>query len=626
MAHGYAGRILFVDLSAGVVTEEVPDELFYRTCVGGTGMGAKMTWERTRPGIDPLGPENLLTFATGPFSATGVYGGGRFMVTGKSPLTQGWADSNSGGTWGPQLKRAGYDALFVSGAADSPVGLVIDAGKPRLMAAAHLWGKDTYETDDLLRAELGDPKSWTVSCIGPAGERCSRIAGIVNEKGRIAARSGLGAVMGSKRLKAIAVRAAKGSRIRVADKDGLLAAQADYLAIIQESRFLTKLGTAGTAADTSFLLSLGDSPCGNWSATGADAFPTAGNLDGPKMDVYKLRGYGCSACPVRCGALVRIADGPYAMESESHRPEYETMAALGTNCRNDDVRAVIHANDICNRFGIDTVAVGGAIAFAMECYENGIVTAKDTGGLELTWGNAGAVVALTEQMARGEGFGAVLVDGCRQAAERIGRGAEEFAMHVGGRELPLHDPRFGPARGVFYTADATPANHCGPQGMAILDQGKALGTDPLLQSNSPGVFLGYEAKGDIYARGAAYWQLMSSAGLCSLFSTFDRIPVVELLRPVTGWDIGWSEGLTIGRRILTWRQAFNAREGLTPDDYRLPTRFLEALSAGPAAGQAVPFELLRKNYFLAMGWDPTSGEPHPETLASLGIGRGASSE
>ena len=619
MVCGYAGKILFVDLSAAVLREEVPDEQFYRSCVGGTGMGARMMMERTRPGIDPLGPENMLTFATGPLSATGVYGGGRFMVTGKSPLTRGWADSNSGGTWGPQLKRAGYDALFITGAADSPVVLVIDAGKPRLMPAAHVWGKDTYQTDDLLRAELGDPNSWTVSCIGPAGERCSRIAGIVNEKGRIAARSGLGAVMGSKKLKAIAVRAARGVRIPVADKDGLLAAQAEYLGIIKESRFLTKLAAAGTAADTSFLLSVGDSPCGNWRTTGADAFPTAGNLDGPRMDVHKLRGYGCSACPVRCGALVRIAHGPFAMEHESHRPEYETMAALGTNCRNDNVEAVIRANDICNRFGIDTVAVGGAIAFAMECYEKGLVTAKDTGGLELTWGNAGALVSLTEQIATGQGFGEVLADGCKVAAERIGGGAEEFAMHVGGRELPLHDPRFGPARGTFYTADATPAQHCGPQGMGILDQGKALGSDPLLQSTSAGVFADHDTKGEIYARGAAYWQLMSSAGICSLFSTFDRIPVVELLRPVTGWDMDWSEGLTIGRRILTWRQAFNAREGLTPDDYRLPKRFHEALETGPAAGREVPFELLRKNYFLAMGWDPLTGEPYPDTLASLGI-------
>jgi aldehyde:ferredoxin oxidoreductase len=619
MTNGYAGRLLFVDLSSGALDVETPDDSFYRNCIGGTGMGARVMMERTKPGIDALGPENLLAFATGPLTATGVYGGGRFTITTKSPLTNGWADSNSGGTWGPVLKNAGYDGIFVSGAAEDPVCLVIDAGRARLIPAGHLWGRDTYETDDLLQGELGRPGSWTIACIGPSGERCSRIAGIVNEKGRIAARSGVGAVMGSKKLKAIALRAPKGARIPVADKEQLRAVQREFLRVIKGSRFLTRLAVGGTAGDTSFLLSIGDSPTGNWRATGADALPTCSNLDGPKMDVYKLRPYGCSACPVRCGALVQVPDGLFATEEESHRPEYETMAALGGNCLNDSVEAVIRANDICNRFGIDTIAVGGAIAFAMECYEKGLIDRSDTGGLELTWGNSEAIVALTDQIATRQGFGATLADGCKRAAEQIGMGSEQYAMHVGGRELPLHDPRFGPARGMFYTADATPAQHCGPQGMAILDQGNPLGIDTMLQSYSKGVFGEYETKGDIYARGAAYWQLMSSAGLCSLYSTFDRLPVVELLRPVTGWDMDWSEGLTAGRRILTLRQAFNTREGLTPDDFRLPKRFEEPLAAGPAAGHHVPFALLREKYYEAMGWDPKTGTPHPQTLADLQI-------
>ncbi len=619
MGYGYAGTLLFVDLTTGAISEEAPDESFYRSCIGGTGMGAQVMMERTKPGIDPLGPENMLVFATGPLTATGVYGGGRYMVTTKSPLTNGWADSNSGGTWGPELKNAGYDGIFITGAADHPVCLVVDAGQARLVPADRLWGKDTCETDDLLQAELGEPGSWTISCIGPAGEQCSRLAGIVNEKGRTAARSGVGAVMGSKRLKAIALRAAKDARIGVADRKALRAVQQDYLRVLKASRFLTGLTTAGTGADTSFLLSIGDSPAGNWTATGTEAFPTGGNLDGAKMDVYKLKSYACSACPVRCGALVRVAGGPFSTQGESHRPEYETLGALGTNCRNDNVESVIRANEICNRYGIDTIGVGGAISFAMECYENGLIDSSDTGGLELTWGNAAAVVTLAEQIAKREGFGALLADGCGQAAERIGRGSEQYAMHVAGRQLPLHDPRFNPARGMFYMADATPAQHCGPQGMGILDHGTPLGTDPLLQSDSPGVFEAYDTKGDIYARGGAYWQLLSSAGLCSLYSTFDRLPVVELLRPVTGWDMDWEEGLRAGRRILTLRQAFNHREGVTPDLLSLPKRFDGPLSAGPAAGHEVPFALLRENYYKAMGWDPTTGEPLPQTLGELHI-------
>jgi aldehyde:ferredoxin oxidoreductase len=619
MTCGYAGKLLFVDLTAGVITEDIPGESFYRSCIGGTGMGAKVMMERTKPGIEPLGPDNMLAFVTGPLTATGVYGGGRYTVTTKSPLTGGWADSNSGGSWGQELKNAGYDGIFVTGIAERPVCVVIDSGRARLMEGSHLWGRDTYETDDSLQSELGGPGRWAISCIGPAGERCSRLAGIVNDKGRTAARSGVGAVMGSKKLKAIAVRAARGARIEVADRESLRTVQSDYLHTLKSSRFLTGLSAAGTGADTSFLLSIGDCPTGNWTATGADALPTCANLDGSKMDAYRLRGYGCSACPVRCGALVRVDEGPYKSEDESHRPEYETLGAFGSNCRNDNVESVIRANEICNRFGIDTIGVGGAVSFAIECYERGLIDSNDTGGLALTWGNSEAVVALTEQIAKQEGFGATLSDGAQLGAERLGRGSGQYAMHVGGRQLPLHDPRFSPARGMFYIADATPAQHCGPQGMSILDQGRALGSDPVLQSDSKGVFGAYETKGDIYARGSAYWQLLSSAGLCSLYATFDTLPVVELLRPVTGWDMDWAEGLKAGRRILTLRQAFNVREGLGPNDFRLPQRFVGPLDAGPAAGNDIPFEVMRERYYGAMGWDPKTGEPTSETLAELGI-------
>ncbi len=618
-SYGYAGKLLFVDLTTGVLGEEERDPAFYRRCIGGTGLGAQVLLERTLAGIDPLGPENMLGFTTGPLTATGAYGAGRFMVTTKSPLTGSWADSNSGGTWGPELKNAGYDGVFFTGVAEKPVCLVIDAGTARLEAAGDLWGKDTYDTDDLLQARLGDPGSWTICCIGPTGEQRSLLAGIVNEKGRIAARSGVGAVMGSKQLKAIAVRAGKGRRIAVADREGLRDIQKQYLEMIKGSAFLKGLGAAGTGGGVSFLLSIGDCPADNWSTTGTDAFPACSNLDTANMEQYKLKSYGCSACPVRCGALVKIETGPYASQDESHRPEYETLAALGALCHNDNAEAVIRANEVCNRHGMDTISTGGVIAFAIECFQKGLIGLDDTGGLELAWGNSAAVVELVEQMAKREGFGAVLADGSKRAAERIGRGSEQYAMHVAGRELPLHDPRATPAMGVFYIADATPAQHCGSQGMAILDQGAALGGDPLLQSDSTEVFGAYDGKGDHYARGAAYWQLLSSAGLCSLYSQFDAPPVVELLRPVTGWDIDWREGLQAGRRILTLRQAFNVREGLGPDHFKLPQRFDAPLGAGPAAGHDVPFEPMREDYFAAMGWDRRTGVPLPETLEELDI-------
>jgi aldehyde:ferredoxin oxidoreductase len=426
--------------------------------------------------------------------------------------------------------------------------------------------------------------------------------------------------MGSKKLKAIAVRGDKGARIAVADKAGLKAVQKDYLEALKASPFHQGLTAAGTGGGTSFLLSIGDCPADNWANTGSDALPGCGNLDSANMDVFKLKAYGCHACPIRCGALIQIKEGPYASQDELHRPEYETLAALGACCRNDNLEAVIRANEICNRYGLDTMGVGNSVSFAMECYENGLISSGDTEGLELTWGNPQALVGLTEQIARREGLGAALADGSKMAAEKIGRGSEQYAMHVAGRAVPYHDPRLAPSSGTFYIGDAQPAQHLGPQGMAVLEQGAPLGEDPLLQPGDPGELFGdYDKKGDIYARGAAYIQLLSSAGLCALYAQFYTPPVVELLRPVTGWDIDWTEGLRAGRRILTLRQAFNHREGLTPAEFRLPKRFDTPLSVGPAAGQDIPFVYLREKYFEEMGWDPQTGVVLPEALAELGV-------
>ncbi len=620
MANGYVGKLLFVDLTAGTTTVETPDEELYRKYIGGTGLGVGILFDRMKSGVDALGPDNMLGFTTGPLTGTGVYGGGRFTVVAKSPLTGAWADSNSGGTWGPELKFAGYDGVFFSGISPTPVYLVIEAGRAELKDAAHLWGKDTYEIEDLLQSELGGTGSWKIASIGPAGEECSLLAGIVNEKGRIAARSGVGAVMGSKKLKAIAVRGASKARMVVADKESLRTVQQKFGKDLKESPFHKGLSIAGTGGGTSFLLSIGDCPSKNWNTTGTESMPTCDNLDAGKMDKYKLSGYGCHTCPVRCGAIIKVDGGPYPTEDEVHRPEYETLAAFGPLCLNDSVEVIIKANEICNRYGIDTIGVGGTVAFAIECYETGVIGKDETDGLELTWGNEDAIVKLTEKIARREGFGALLADGATKAAERIGRGTGQYAMDVAGRALPLHDPRATPSIGAAYVADAQPANHMGPQGMSILDMGEPLGPDPLLQPEALDPFGDYDRKGDIYAKGSAYYQLLSSAGLCALYCQFYTPPVVELIRPVTGWDLDWKEGLEIGKRILTLRQAFNAREGVRPDDFQLPERFKTPLGMGPTAGQDVPFTTLKERYFTSMGWDPETGVPLPETMAALEVG------
>ncbi len=620
MPYGYAGKLLFVDLSAGTLSEETPDDAFYRSCVGGIGLGAKVLLDRISGYVEALGPENILGFTTGPLTATGVYGGGRFTVVTKSPLTGGWADSNSGGTLGPELRTAGYDGVFFTGAAEKPVCLVIEAGQARLLDAGHLWGKDSYETDDALQEELGGPGAWKISCIGPAGEQQSLLAGIVNEKGRIAARSGVGAVMGSKKLKALAVRAAKGTRIPIADSAALKTVHKKYAEDIKNSPFHQGLTAAGTGGGTSFLLSIGDCPSANWAETGTDSFPTCSNVDSANMDVYKIKSYACASCSIRCGAIIKLDDGPFATDDELHRPEYETLAAFGPLCRNDNLESIIKVNDICNRVGLDTISAGTTVAFAIECYENGLISTDDTGGLELTWGNAENIVEITRQMARREGFGAVLADGSKKAAERIGKNSEQYAMNVGGRELPLHDPRIAPAQGAIYMTDSQPANHMNYVAAVILEQGHPLGPDPALASEGSEMFGEWDKKADYYTRGNAYYILLSSAGLCNLYAHFYAPPVVELLGPITGWDIDWEEGLKTGRRILTMRQLFNVRQGIKPQDFRLPKRFEDSLSAGPAAGAPVPpFEQLKADYYAAMGWDRETGEPLPETLLELGL-------
>ena len=625
MSNGYAGRLLFVDLTAGLIEEEsLPDEVC-RMFLGGAGLGAKILSERMKPGVDPLGAESMLGYVTGPFTATGIFGGGRFTVVAKSPLTGAWGDANAGGTLGPELKWAGFDGVFFSGISPHPVLLVVDGDSVALRDGRHLWGKDTYETDDLLQTELGEPGSWKISCIGPSGEACVRLAGIVNEKGRIAARSGLGAVMGSKRLKAVAIRARTRDTIGIADRNRLREVQRAFAKDLRDSPFLQTLGLAGTGAGTSGLLAVGDAPVKNWRETGIEAMPSATKLDAAKMDKYKLRGYGCHSCPVRCGALIEVKDGPYPTVEEMHRPEYETIASFGTLCSNDDIETIIKANETCNRFGIDTIGVGNAVAFAIECYEQGLIGPRETNGLGLRWGDGGCVVALTDMICRREGIGEILAEGVKEAATRIGNGAEEYAMHVGGRAIPYHDPRGMASCALHYVGDAQPANHMGRQGMTRLESGRSLGPDPLLQPERLQIFGDYDRKGPIFAAGGEFFHVLSSGGMCALYmsgpvaGTGNWPPLVDLLNAVTGWNMDWNEALQTGRRIMTIRQAFTAREGVTPDQYRFPKRFEESIAAGPGEGHPIPFDLVKESFFETMGWDFQTGMPFPETMTALGL-------
>ncbi|MBP1622324.1 MAG: aor 11 [Acidobacteria bacterium] len=619
MLGGYAGKVLFVDLSKGSIHEEPLPEKICREFVGGYGLGIRILYERMKPRVEPFGEGNILGIVTGVLTATSVPGSGRYGVVTKSPMTGAWSESNAGGTFGPELKTAGYDAIFFSGISPEPVYLLISDGKVELRDASKLWGKDTYETEECIHAETGD-RRLKVACIGPAGEVKSLLAGIVNEKGRIAARGGAGAVMGSKKLKAVAVRGGT-ARIGVANRDRLKETQARFLSVIKNSEFAKGLTAAGTGGAVSFLVSIGDSPLKNWRLTGTDALPSVSNLDSANMDKYKKSHYACQACPIRCGAIIEQREGPFAIPGEAHRPEYESIAALGGLVMNDNLEAVIKANDICNRYGIDTISTGTAIAFAMECYENGLITKEDTGGIDLTWGNADAIVALTESIAKREGFGAVLADGPTIAAERIGKGSRQYAMAVRGKGLPFHDPRMSPAGGTAFIADANPGHHMNNQATGMLENGAPIGKDAALQAPKMNPFADFDKKGQIYAVGFAYHQLFDDAGMCALYTVNTTPPeLAELISDVTGWDFGWEEALKAGRRVLTLRQAFNAREGITPDQFDLPERIKsEPLPVKSGAPPKIDYQALKAGYFEAMGWDITTGLPSEKTLADLGL-------
>ncbi len=619
MAGGYAGKMGFVDLTTAEIKIEPLDEGLARDFIGGQGIGARILFERQKKGVDPLGPESYLGFTTGPLTGTKVPTGGRYMAVCKSPLTGGWGDANSGGFFGAELKAAGWDAIFVTGAAPSPKYITIFDDRIEIKDAAHLWGKDTIDTEKSVQKDAGDKKI-RIASIGPASEKLSLISGIVNDAGRIAARSGVGAVMGAKKLKAVAVRGT--GKAGIADKDEL-----DRLrkAFIKEMKamggFAQLLMKHGTCGLTSGLVASGATPVKNWRYTGAQSFANLEKIGDPDTVIqYQSRKYGCANCPIACGGIFNVTTGKYPV-GETHKPEYETIGAFGTLCLCDDLESIIKLNDMCNRSGLDTISAGTALAFAMECFENGIITESDTDGVALTWGNAEAMIAMIDKMVAREGFGDILADGVKIAAQKIGKGAEEFAMHVGGQEPGLHNALFLPSRGTGFVCDPTPGRHTAAP-MARIDGGPGqFAPYPELKIKEFERYA-YTGKGPMSATASKYLQVGASTGVCIMpMMFFGNFPLIEFLNAVTGWELDMAGVLTIGARIQTLRHCFNLREGVRPSDVRLPERMAgrPPQAEGPVAGVTLDVDSLAREYRQAMGWDPDSGRPDAATLDKLGL-------
>ena len=614
MARGYMGKILNVDLTTGELQDEPLDEKLCRDFLGGYGLGAKILYDRMTPGADALGPDNLLGFFTGPLTGSPSIEGNRFVVVCKSPLTDTWGDANCGGTFGPNLKFAGYDGVVFSGASDKPVYLYIESGKPELRDAASLWGKDSNETEDLLKEAHGEEKGREgkkveVASIGQAGENLSLLAAVMNDKGRAAGRSGVGAVMGSKKLKAIAVSG--NAEVPLHDAEKANALRKEYMKKTGGAHALfVNYGTIGITGDSAMS---GDSPVKNWGGVGPVDFPQGKDkFHQDTLIAYQDRKYGCWKCTMACGGEMSVKEpGPY-QGTEHHKVEYETAGAWGTMTLTDDFPALIKLNELCNRYGFDTIGAGCTAAFAVECYENGILTKADTDGLELNWGNGAALVALVTKMALREGIGDVLADGVRKAAEKIGKGSEEYAIHVQGSEVPMHDPKFQPGLATAYKMDATPARHT--QGHEDMP--------PFLEGWPEHDKYTYTGKAELHKKCMEMVHVVNAAGVCLFaFMAYDWNFVPEFLKAVTGWDLDTEECHRVGERIAHIRHGFNLREGLNPVQFEVPKRLIgnPPQTEGNVRNITVDIDTQVKEYCEAMDWDPVTAVPSRERLLSLGL-------
>jgi len=651
---GFWGRIIHADLSGRTIAYEDLDEGFFRTYLGGVGIGARVLWERMKSGADPMGPENVLGFTPGLLTDTGTLFTGRFTVVGKSPASGGWGDANCGGSFSPYLKRCGVDALFLHGASAEPVYLYVDHQTAEFRDASHLWGKDTIETEKALQAAHG--KGAQVACIGPAGEKRSFLAGICHDGGRMAARCGLGAVMGSKGLKAVV--AAGKHRVGAADREAIRELNRSFRKSLDRFRFMERflndralgltgrlarpglvfprqpsdlwrliLRKFGTPSLTAMSAENGDSPVKNWTGVGAGDFPLnrSRRIGAEAVGRYVARKYGCYSCPLRCGGRMGVGEGHFPVE-EMHQPEYETICAFGALLLNDDLSTIFRINDLLNRAGMDTISCGAAVAFAIECVENRILTKTETGGLELRWGHGEGIVRLVEKIICREGIGDLLADGVKRASEKIGRGSERYAVHCGGVEAPMHDPKFDPGFLLSYCCEPTPGRHtiCSYQYLDLQhleDQFSRAGKVPLFSTR--GQRYRCDDKVGAVAIDSFYKMLVDCAGAC-LFGTQvgGPIPLCEWMNAATGWDLSRDDYLVAGERVHMLRHAFNIREGLNPvRDFRPHPRIRgdPPLGHGPARGVILDFDTLARSYYETMHWDLETGRPAREHLNALGL-------
>ena len=599
---GYNGKILRVDLTTGNIQTEPLDNTIVQKFVGGRGYGVKLLYDENPPGVAPLAPENRLIFFTSPFLGTNIPCSVKPCAVTKSPLTQTILMSLSGGYFGPEFKSTGYDGIVITGKAEHPVYLLIHNEEVQIKDASFVWGKDTVETQEMLKEAFGDKKARIVT-IGSAGERLVRFASAINER-RAFGRGGVGAVMGAKKLKAIVVRGTKSAKLF--DEQG-------FNALVKElrERFKSEKVKAFSRYGTSGVLRLveerGIFPTRNYQS---GVFEGRTKIDGVAREAFVKKHVTCYRCPVACSVLVTATEEPYT-GIESEGPEYETLWSFGGQCGNDNLSAIIAAEDICDRYGLDTISTGNAIGFAMECFEKGLITKEDADGLELKFGNHRAMVEMVRKIGNRDGFGDVLAEGVYRASQKIGKNSQKLAMQVKGAEMCGYDPRGAMGQGLSFATCPRGADH-----QKGLVRQEVFGKPPPIDRFAT------EGKAQLVKEVQDEMAFLDAMGICCFQTRRDitgPADYAKLFRCVTGIELTEQDVWMIGERIFALERLFNQREGFSRKDDTLPERFLtEPFREGPSAGHTVPIEQLLDDYYRVRGWD-ANGSPTEATLVKLGL-------
>ena len=599
---GYHGRFLKVDLNR-LTTGDMPlAEDLLKKFIGGATLAAKLLYDHVRKGMDPLAPENPLIFATGPFTGTSIPMVSRYAVCGVSPLTGYWGEATSGGAFPFRLKQSGYDGVFITGKADKPVYLYLDHGTAEIRDAADLWGMDIYETQQMLKTAIGKP-SLGMACIGPAGEKMARTAGIMNDAGRAAGRCGLGALMGSKNLKAVV--ATGKLRAETADPERMKELTREAMTAIRQNLVTPVFREYGTLMYTDMGMTLSDVPVKYFQKT---VFPAAKLTGQALRQKYTIENFACLGCPVGCGREVKnFRKGLENVDG----PEYETVIALGPLCMNFDFDAIIEANYLCNSQGIDTISVGVSIAYAMYLYERGILT-KEQAGMEILWGDGRTIVKLVGMIIRQEGIGKLLSQGTLRMAEAFGRDPGEAAQ-VKGMEMAMHDPRAFTGMAISYAT--------GPRGACHLKgdyYNIELGNFILEYNILPGDRFQSAGKAEMAAKYQNFKDLFDTFALCK-FAAYTPTLICRIINGITGWDYTPESLLATGERSIAIKRAINNKLGLTRADDKLPKICLEVLKEGSSADKLPDMDLMLKEYYAYRKWDWETGKPTKARLLELGL-------